>query len=297
MPQRLLGPDDQPLVRRYFCSVGRRSAAERRHRARLRERRRQLHDRRRRGARRARAAQVARHRFAALRRSATRFRGSCSSGRTCWRRPASRRRRITCLPRRWSARGRAGIATFVMRGKEYLAAIFAEGGTLRAVTMRFAASFARRTTSACRQGAGPPRSGDSRSSARSPSSPRTSSTSGCSTTSTRAKLLELARVEARSREGRRRDRRGAARGRGGGPRTSSTSWRAQGAHGRRRARAGAGATGARAERCARAATRAEQDALADKSKKELYEQAKKLGLPGRSSMSRAELIAALRKAG
>ena len=36
------------------------------------------------------------------------------------------------------AHGRAGIATFVMRGKEYLAAIFAEGGTLRAVTMRFA---------------------------------------------------------------------------------------------------------------------------------------------------------------
>lgn len=33
--------------------------------------------------------------------------------------------------------GRAGIATFVMRGKEYLAAIFAEGGLLRAVTMRF----------------------------------------------------------------------------------------------------------------------------------------------------------------
>ena len=35
--------------------------------------------------------------------------------------------------------GKAGIATFVMRGKEYLAAIFAEAGTLRAVTMRFAA--------------------------------------------------------------------------------------------------------------------------------------------------------------
>jgi DNA end-binding protein Ku len=32
---------------------------------------------------------------------------------------------------------RAGIATFVMRGKEYLAAIFAEGGLLRAATMRF----------------------------------------------------------------------------------------------------------------------------------------------------------------
>jgi DNA end-binding protein Ku len=32
---------------------------------------------------------------------------------------------------------RAGIATFVMRGREYLAAIFAEGGLLRAATMRF----------------------------------------------------------------------------------------------------------------------------------------------------------------
>jgi len=33
--------------------------------------------------------------------------------------------------------GRAGIATFIMRGREYLAAIFAEGGLLRATTMRF----------------------------------------------------------------------------------------------------------------------------------------------------------------
>lgn len=32
---------------------------------------------------------------------------------------------------------RAGIATFVMRGKEYLVAIFAEGGILRAETLRF----------------------------------------------------------------------------------------------------------------------------------------------------------------
>lgn len=34
--------------------------------------------------------------------------------------------------------GRAGIATFVMRGREYLAAIFSEGGLLRAATLRFA---------------------------------------------------------------------------------------------------------------------------------------------------------------
>lgn len=33
--------------------------------------------------------------------------------------------------------GRAGIASFVMRGKEYLVAIIAEGGILRAETMRF----------------------------------------------------------------------------------------------------------------------------------------------------------------
>jgi DNA end-binding protein Ku len=33
---------------------------------------------------------------------------------------------------------RAGVATFVMRGKEYLAAILAEGGILRAETLRFA---------------------------------------------------------------------------------------------------------------------------------------------------------------
>jgi DNA end-binding protein Ku len=33
--------------------------------------------------------------------------------------------------------GRAGLATFVMRGKEYLVAIFSEHGILRAETMRF----------------------------------------------------------------------------------------------------------------------------------------------------------------
>ena len=33
--------------------------------------------------------------------------------------------------------GRAGVATFVMRGKEYLIAIVAENGILRAETMRF----------------------------------------------------------------------------------------------------------------------------------------------------------------
>ena len=54
---------------------------------------------------------------------------------------------------------------------------------------------------------------------------------------------------------------------------------------------------ARAPQRAPAARASGADALAGKSKKELYEQAKKLALPGRSAMSREQLIAALQKAG
>jgi DNA end-binding protein Ku len=42
------------------------------------------------------------------------------------------------LARIMEERGRAGIATFVMRGKQYLVAITARGGLLRAETLRFA---------------------------------------------------------------------------------------------------------------------------------------------------------------
>ena len=42
------------------------------------------------------------------------------------------------LARVMEDRGRAGIATFVMRGKQYLVAIMARGGLLRAYTLRFA---------------------------------------------------------------------------------------------------------------------------------------------------------------
>jgi DNA end-binding protein Ku len=61
---------------------------------------------------------------------------------------------------------------------------------------------------------------------------------------------------------------------------------------------GAARAPARAQAARAPATRVSgHDTLAEKSKKELYEQAQKLKLPGRSSMSREELIAALRKAG
>ena len=83
-------------------------------------------------------------------------------------------------------RGRAGIATFVMRGKEYLAAIFAEGGMLRAVTMRFASELRTPDESACRATRRPSAEHAKRSSAPlAELTEPTSSTRGCSTTSTR----------------------------------------------------------------------------------------------------------------
>jgi DNA end-binding protein Ku len=64
-----------------------------------------------------------------------------------------------------------------------------------------------------------------------------------------------------------------------------------------RAQPARGDDGARAEPRAARARDAGDDSLAGKSKKELYEQAKRRNVPGRSGMSRDELIAALRKAG
>jgi DNA end-binding protein Ku len=192
--------------------------------------------------------------------------------------------------------GRAGIATFVMRGKEYLAAIFAEGGTLRAVTMRFATEL--RTP----DDVGLPRA------ARPPAERRQEIDRAVAELTAKEldtkllnddyaeRLLELAElkrdagkdvveIEEAPPEDEEsgadvidimtvlRERMGAARG----------PVRAQPERGGRSERA--------------AASRADDDELAGKSKKELYEQAQKLKLPGRSSMSREQLIAALRKAG
>jgi DNA end-binding protein Ku len=51
--------------------------------------------------------------------------------------PAGSTRAYHLLAETMERTGRAGIATFVMRGKEYLVAITAENGILRAETMRF----------------------------------------------------------------------------------------------------------------------------------------------------------------
>jgi DNA end-binding protein Ku len=192
--------------------------------------------------------------------------------------------------------GKAGIATFVMRGKEYLAAIFAEGGTLRAVTMRFASEL--RT----------PRDIGLPDAVRAPAERRQEIERALAELAAdevdtnllvdeyAGALLELA--EAKREQGRdvvevdeaaREDEEESAeiidimamlKERMGG--TTRKPARAESARGSERASAG---------RAAR------HDALEGKSKKELYEQAKKVGVPGRSAMSREELITALRKAG
>jgi DNA end-binding protein Ku len=192
--------------------------------------------------------------------------------------------------------GKAGIATFVMRGKEYLAAIFAEGGTLRAVTMRFASEL--RTP----DDVGLPAA------ARAPAERRQEMERALAELTEdeldvkllddeyAGALLELAKAK--------RDAdRDVVEIEETPPADEEESAdvidimavlkERMGGAARRPARA----EPARAPERAPAPRSADRDALAEMSRKELYEQAKKLGLPGRSAMSREQLIAALRKAG
>jgi DNA end-binding protein Ku len=187
--------------------------------------------------------------------------------------------------------GRAGIATFVMRGKEYLAAIFAEGGTLRAVTMRFAAEL--RTP----EDVGLPRparpSADKRQEMERAVAELTADELDVTLLKDdyAAKLVELAQLKRDADQGVVEIEEAPPEDDDGGADVIDIMSVL-------RERMGAARGPARAEAARAPATRVEgHDALADKSKKELYEQAKKLDLPGRSSMSREELIAALRKAG
>ena len=192
--------------------------------------------------------------------------------------------------------GKAGIATFVMRGKEYLAAIFAERGSLRAVTMRFASEL--RTP----DDVGLPRV------VRSPAERRQEMERALAEltedeldlkllddeyASALRELAELKRDAGRDvveiEEAPPEDEQGTA---DIIDIMAVLKERMSGAV-RKPARAESASEAARP-----AATRAAgHDALKDMSKKELYERAKELDLPGRSGMSREDLIAALRKAG
>jgi DNA end-binding protein Ku len=191
--------------------------------------------------------------------------------------------------------GKAGIATFVMRGKEYLAAIFAEGGTLRAVTMRFAAEL--RTP----EDVGLPRS------KRAPSERRTEMERalaeltedeldrGLLDDTYSRRLLELA--EAKREAGRDVVEIEEAPAEDEEESAEIIDIMAVLRERMGTAREPTRATPARGVERAPPRRVTPRDALEDKSKKELYDEAKKLGLPGRSAMTREELIAALRKAG
>jgi DNA end-binding protein Ku len=184
-----------------------------------------------------------------------------------------------------------------MRGKEYLAAIFAEGGSLRAVTMRFAAEL--RTP----DDVGLP------SVVKAPADRRQEMERALAELTEKEldlKLLddeyatalrELAEAKAEAgrdvieiEEAPEEDDQESA---DVIDIMAVLKERMGGAERKQPARAPSGRAAERP-----AATRAAGgDALADMSKKELYERAQKLGLPGRSGMSREALIAALRKAG
>lgn len=195
---------------------------------------------------------------------------------------------------------KAGIATFVMRGKEYLAAIFAEGGTLRAVTMRFKAEL--RTP----DDVGLP------SPARAPAERRQEMERALAELTENELDRELLEDEYGRRllelaEAKRDADRDVVEIEEAPPADEDESAEIidimavlkerMGGAARKPARAQAGTEPAREPERAPARRVTGEDSLADKSKHELYEQAKRLGVKGRSSMSREELIAALRKAG
>ena len=190
---------------------------------------------------------------------------------------------------------KAGIATFVMRGKEYLAAIFAEGGTLRAVTMRFKEEL--RTP----DDVGLPPI------ARAPAERRQEMDRALAELTADEldlrlledeyadALLELAQAKrAADRDVVEIDEAPADEEESADIIDIMTVLKERmGGAARRPARA----EPARPRERASGADAGRADAFESKSKKQLYEQAKKLDLPGRSAMSREQLIAALRKAG
>ena len=192
--------------------------------------------------------------------------------------------------------GKAGIATFVMRGKEYLAAIFAERGSLRAVTMRFVSEL--RTP----DDVGLP------SVVRPPAERRQEmerALAEITEDELDVKLLddEYATALRELAEAKRDAGRDVVEIEEAPPEEEQETAdiidimavlkeRMGGA-----ARKPARAQPARAAERPAAARAAGHDAFAGMSKKELYECAKDLGVPGRSGMSREALIAALRKAG
>jgi DNA end-binding protein Ku len=201
---------------------------------------------------------------------------------------------------------RAGIATFVMREREYLVAILAENGILRAETLRFADElrspedvglpeppnvkaadvkrFERELRKLHAKQFDPEQLHDRAAErlteliARKQQQGEDVLISGSGTAAEPSEdVIDLMQILKRSlagEEGRKAPRRSPAKagdGRGGSPRKS-----ASGKGGKTRAAGG--------------------DELAELSREELYERAKQLDIPGRSSMSKTQLVKAIRQA-
>lgn len=208
--------------------------------------------------------------------------------------------------------GRAGIATFVMRGKEYLVAIVAENGILRAETLRFADELRSPADVGLPAPAKPSAAQVKRMEAAIRKREKKSLDTGELADSGTARLLALARRKLKSgkdvvhapaaEDGEEPSERpqvidlmeilkqrmaeaqeDAGEASGGGARKRSGT-----AGGNQASRSMSG--GSRAN-----GRKGGGGDAAGESKAELYERAKKLDIPGRSQMSRDELAAAIRR--
>jgi DNA end-binding protein Ku len=290
VPLRMLGPDDQPLVRRYFCSVdgkpltnddivrgyenddGSFTVVEAEELDALAPRKSRDIDLRRFVAREEIPRQLLERPYVLA-----------PSGDST--------KAYHLLAATMESSGRAGIATFVMRGKEYLAAIFAEGGTLRAVTMRFVTELRTPDDVGLPHAVRP--SAERRQEIERAVAELTAEELDVTLLQDEytAKMVELAQLKREAEQDVVEIEEAPPEDEDGGAEVIDIMSVL-------RERMGAARGPARAQPARAPAARVQgDDALAGKSKKELYEQAKKLDLPGRSSMSREELLAALRKAG
>jgi DNA end-binding protein Ku len=204
---------------------------------------------------------------------------------------------------------RAGIATFVMRGKEYLVAIFAENGILHAETLRFADEL-RKPQDVGLPDVRKPKAADVKTYARAIDRLKKQSLAEKELRDAWAeRLLKL--VERKAKKGEdtvelpeeveapadsdvidlmevlKRSLQGAKERRS---ERSASSGRARKSSGRSDAKSGSSG------RSAAKKSGAKND-LSALSKEELYERAQELDIPGRSSMSKAQLVRALERAG
>jgi DNA end-binding protein Ku len=187
--------------------------------------------------------------------------------------------------------GRAGVATFVMRGKEYLVAIFAEEGILRAETLRFQDEVRQAADIGLPEAARVPRAAVERWAA--------------AIAATAAEELDLGELEdelaqriltlAEAKRKRRQDvvRFAEADEPEGGEVVDLMEVL------RRRLRGSADeeAPRRRPPKAARPRGRRQRhlSSLGELSKDELYQRARELDLPGRASMNKGELVEALRR--